>query len=90
MLTLQNQELRVQILDPISDRQRLGSRYCTGGYIWQISDRILGIFFRTMFLILSPLSLMVRELRKFETALGQNTASINENVLVIGVGRGST
>lgn len=44
MLTLSNDHLQVSVLDPNSeeDRKRFGTRYCTGGYIFQIDDRRLG------------------------------------------------
>ena len=42
MLTLQNNQLTVEILDPVADRERFGVRYCTGGYIFQIHDATHG------------------------------------------------
>ena len=42
MYTLKNTEISVEILDPIANITRLGSRYCTGGYIWQVVDARLG------------------------------------------------
>lgn len=42
MLTLANAALEVSILDPIADRARFGVRYCTGGYIYQVTDKQLG------------------------------------------------
>src|SRR5204862_1140983 len=42
MLTLANDQLVVSLLDPVEDRGRLGSRYCTGGYIYDVTDRQLG------------------------------------------------
>ena len=38
MLQLANAELRVDFVDPENDRRLLGTRYCTGGYIWQVTD----------------------------------------------------
>lgn len=44
MLRLENAALRVDLLDPASpvDAARQGTRYCHGGYIWQVHDAALG------------------------------------------------
>jgi len=42
MYTLRNDGLEIAILDPVADRERLGTRYCTGGYIFSITDAKLG------------------------------------------------
>lgn len=42
MYTLSNEQLQVEILDPLADQLRFGTRYCTGGYIFQITDRQRG------------------------------------------------
>lgn len=40
MLRLANSDLTVELLDPasVADAQRQGTRFCWGGYIWQIRD----------------------------------------------------
>ncbi|MDZ4721626.1 MAG: hypothetical protein SH847_24440 [Roseiflexaceae bacterium] len=38
MYTLTNGTLTVSVLDPVADQHRFGPRYCTGGYIFQITD----------------------------------------------------
>jgi hypothetical protein len=42
MYTLSNDHLRVAVLDPVADRERFGTRYCTGGYIFQVDDQQRG------------------------------------------------
>ncbi|MCB1621574.1 MAG: hypothetical protein KDI44_12660 [Thiothrix sp.] len=42
MFQLENDQLVVAILDPLTDQDRFGVRYCTGGYIFQITDRQRG------------------------------------------------
>lgn len=44
MLTLAHDDLTLELLDPADalDRPRLGTRFCWGGYIWQLRDREAG------------------------------------------------
>jgi hypothetical protein len=42
MFDLANDQLRVRVLDPETDRARLGPRFCWGAYVWQVEDRQLG------------------------------------------------
>lgn len=44
MLTLKNSALDAALLDPADavDRARLGTRYCWGGYVWQVTDPAAG------------------------------------------------
>lgn len=47
MLALHNSALSVALLDPAdaADRARQGTRYCWGGYIWQVTDAQAGPLF---------------------------------------------
>lgn len=38
MFALKNASLTVSVLDPVADSDRLGTRYCTGGFIFQVED----------------------------------------------------
>jgi hypothetical protein len=42
VLTLANSDLRLELLDPTTDRARLGPRFCWGGSLWQVHDRHAG------------------------------------------------
>lgn len=42
MHALRSESLEVSVLDPHTDRERFGTRYCTGGYIFQVTDDRLG------------------------------------------------
>ncbi len=42
MLKLKNDSLRLEIIDPSADRARLGTRFCRGGFVWQIHDSLHG------------------------------------------------
>jgi hypothetical protein len=42
MITLTNESLRLDLIDPVPDRDRLGPRYGAGGYVWQVHDPVAG------------------------------------------------
>lgn len=42
MLQIKNNELLVSVVDPVDERHLMGSRYCTGGYIFQVTDTNVG------------------------------------------------
>ncbi|OKL48373.1 hypothetical protein BSR28_01330 [Boudabousia liubingyangii] len=42
MLILKNEYLKVELLDPNNDQDLLGTRYCAGGYVYQVTDNQVG------------------------------------------------
>ncbi len=89
MLTLENQNLLVKILDPAVDANKLGSRYCSGGYVWQVMDAEQGeVLSGPCFPDPAPPPFDGQGLPEvFEIALGQDRAKVGGDVWVIGVGR---
>lgn len=89
MHTLQNHELTVSVLDPQQDLDRCGSRYCVGGYIYQVTNA------QGQPLLTGPqwpkLYPDVFDGQgapdMFMANLGGETAAVGEEVGIIGVGR---
>ena len=88
MFKLENLQLSAVILDPIADNNLLGSRYCAGGYIFQVKDRTKGD------LLAGPTYPDGRyntfdgqgAPEVFLTALNEDKAKVGEDVVVLGVG----
>lgn len=89
MLTLADGALTASVLDPTADTARLGARYCAGGYVWQVTDAVLGdAFAGPCFPDAEPPPFDGQGAPEvFEIALGQHEAALGEEVHVIGVGR---
>lgn len=88
MIFLKNQNLTISILHPNHDQHRFGSRYCTGGYIWQITDnKGSNLLSGPQFPDPNPTKFDGQGVPEvFETALGHDSTDIGDHVLVIGVG----
>lgn len=85
---LSNTHLTVSILDPVMDRRRLGSRYCTGGYIWQVADAQRGELFSGPEYPAEPNTFDGQGAPDFFIgALGAEDAPLGGEVGMIGVGR---
>jgi len=88
VLTLADGALTASVLDPASDTERLGSRYCSGGYVWQVTDACHGAAFAGPCFPAEPPPFDGQGAPEvFEIALGQHEAALGDEVYVIGVGR---
>jgi len=88
MFHLRNQHLTVSILDPIKDQDRLGPRFCTGGYIYQVEDSTHGALFSgPEFPSKRPMVTNGQGLPEvFQFILYEDEREVEEEKLIIGVG----
>lgn len=88
MFHLKNAQLEVEILDPTLDLARLGSRYCVGGYIYQVSDQALGpLLAGPQFPAANPDVFHGQGAPEQFVRVLNEDAELGEEVAVIGVGR---
>jgi hypothetical protein len=89
MFHLDSAGLRVSVLDPVADRRHLGSRYCVGGYIWQVTDNAKGpLFSGPVYPNPEPRPFDGQGLPEaFEIPLGVLDAKVGDALWVIGVGK---
>lgn len=88
MFYLRNQHLTVLLLDPIHDQNRLGPRFCAGGYIYQIEDTARGpLFSGPEFPAEPPAVVNGQGLPEvFQFTLYEDEREIEGEKLIIGVG----
>lgn len=87
MLVIENDQLRVEILDPQKDRDKLGSRYCSGGQIFQVYDKEKGALLAGPTYPESYNSFDSQGLPDaFNAYPGLDEAAIGDLVMAIGVG----
>ncbi len=89
MLALEGDGLSVSVLDPFAEVARLGSRYCSGGYVWQVTDERHGeLLAGPCYPEPEPPPFDGQGAPEvFELALGQHAAAVGDEVYVLGVGR---
>jgi hypothetical protein len=89
VIELSDAGLDVSVLEPERDVLRLGARYCSGGYVWQVTDERHGALLAgPCFPEPEPPPFDGQGLPEvFEIALGQDRARVGDEVYVIGVGR---
>jgi hypothetical protein len=89
VLKLADRALTASVLEPARDGERLGSRYCSGGYVWQVTDARHGdVFTGPHFPDAAPPPFDGQGAPEvFELALGQHEAAVGDEVYVLGVGR---
>lgn len=88
MFYLRNDHLTVAVLDPVADRDRLGPRFCTGGYIYQVEDAKYGpLFTGPEFPAERPAVVNGQGLPEvFQFTLYEDEREVEEEKLIIGVG----
>lgn len=88
MYILNNSSLKVHILDPLADQARLGWRFCSGGYIYQVEDARHGFLLSgPEFPAKYPAVVNGQGLPEvFQFTLYQDELEIEEKRLIIGVG----
>lgn len=89
VLFIKNNELDVEIIDPSIDYNLLGSRYCTGGYIFQVKDKNFGNLLSGPQYPDPKFDVFHGQgaPEVFSIALNQELVEISEDVLVLGVGK---